>query len=57
MACSAETYGLEFGLKDHKLEMMVYPHYVNLPVVRLYLLNLFKVTIGTSDESTTPLEK
>lgn len=56
MACSTERYGLEFGLKDCKLEIMVYSHYVNLPFVHLYLLNLFIVTTGTSDERTTALE-
>lgn len=29
MACSAERYGPEFGLKDHKLKIMVYPHNLN----------------------------
>lgn len=57
MACSVERSELKFGLKDHKLEIMVYPQYVNLLFVLLYLLNLFTVPKGTSDESTTASEK
>lgn len=57
MACSAERYGLEFELKDHKLKIMVYPHYLNWHFIHLYLLSLLTVTVGTSDKSTTASEK
>lgn len=57
MAWGAESYGLEFGLKDRELKIMRYPHYLNWPFVHLYLFRLCTVTIGTSDKSITALEK
>ena len=57
MGRSPEEYRLEFGLKDHKWKIMAYPHYADLPFFHLYLLNLFTVTTGTSDESRWSLVK
>lgn len=57
MAWVAERCRLEFGLKDHELKIMMYPHYLNWPFVHLYLFRLCTLTIGTSDKRITASEK